>query len=168
MTTLHAQPYDISASGFYFESHEEYEQKVALAGNDYGQPVEEFEIQFIDGERIDCELAQAIGLHQGCIAAFVEACEELDEHDKCILIVAIGECGYSYDPETTTPRDFEVDLYEMDSLRELAEYFVDEGLMGEIPENLLTYFDYDALARDLAADYSEIAIAGTRYIYVCG
>lgn len=167
MTTLYAQPYDISASGFYFETPEEYDKKAAVAKNDYCQPVEEFEIQFIDGELIDCQLAQAVGLHQGTIAAFFELCEELDEHDKCILIVAIGECGYNYEPETTSPRDFEVDIYEMGSLRELAEYFVDEGIMGEIPENLLTYFDYDALARDLAVDYSEITIAGTRYVYAC-
>ena len=47
MTQLHAQPYDISASGFYFDSLEDYQAKAAKARNDYGDPVEEFEIQFI-------------------------------------------------------------------------------------------------------------------------
>ena len=167
MTTLHAQPYDISASGFYFDAAEEYEKKVKLAVNDFGQSVEEFEIQFIDGEHIDCELASAVGLNRANFAAYFDLCENIDEHDKCILIVAIGECGYSFDPGVTSPRDFDVDLYEMDSLRDLAAYFVDEGLMGEIPENLLNYFDYDALARDLTCDYSEITIAGNRYVYAC-
>lgn len=167
MTTLYAQPYDISATGFYFESVGEYDKESKKILNDFGQPVEEFEIQFIDGEQIDCELAQAIGLHQGSFPTFLEACDELDEHDKCILIVAVGECGYNYEPSKTSPRDFDIDLYEMDSLRDLAEYFVGEGLMGEIPENLIMYFDYDALARDLACDYSEITIAGTRHVYAC-
>lgn len=52
MTTLYAQPYDISATGFYFDTADQYAEKVVKVKNDYGQPVEEFEIQFIDGEMI--------------------------------------------------------------------------------------------------------------------
>ncbi len=168
MTTLYAQPYDISACGFYFETADDYNEKAKRAVNNFGQPVEEFEIQFIDGEQIDCELAKAIGLHQGSFAEFLELVEDLEDHEKVSLIIAIGECGYDYDPGKTSAGDFEVDLYEMGSMRELAEHFVDEGLMGEIPENLVMYFDYDALARDLAVEYSETTIDGSRYIYRCG
>ncbi len=53
-------------------------------------------------------------------------------------------------------------------MRELAEQFIDEGLFGEIPERLQYYLDYDAIARDLAVDYSEANIAGSRVIYRCG
>ena len=53
-TTFYAQPYDISASGFYFDSEESYLAKIGTIRNDYGQPVEEFEIQFIDGDAMDC------------------------------------------------------------------------------------------------------------------
>jgi hypothetical protein len=56
MTKLFAQPYDISAYGFYFETAAEYEEKADKLLNSYGQPVEEFEMQFIDGEGIDSEL----------------------------------------------------------------------------------------------------------------
>ena len=49
---LHAQPYYISASGFYFETVEQYDTKAAEAVNDDGARAEEFEIQFIDGEEI--------------------------------------------------------------------------------------------------------------------
>ena len=86
---------------------------------------------------------------------------------KNLLIIAVGECGYSFEAGVTCAEDFEVDLCEMDSMRELAEPFVDEGVMGDIPENLAMYFDYDALARDLGVEYSETTIAGTRYIYAC-
>ena len=53
MTTLHAQPYDITATGLYFKTAAEYDDKSDSLRNEYGQPVEEFEIQFIDGEGID-------------------------------------------------------------------------------------------------------------------
>lgn len=168
MTTLFAQPYDISASGFYFESMEEYQAKAAKARNDYGQPVEEFEIQFIDGEGIDTELGQAIGLDQGNFGAFLEFCDDLDDDQKIRLIIAYGECGYTFDAESCDPDGFDIDLYELDTMRELAELLVDEGLMGDIPERLMAYFDYDALARDLAVDYSQISVNGRGYVYRCG
>jgi hypothetical protein len=53
MTTFYAQPYDISATGFYFDIEDQYQAKIRTIKNDYGQTVEEFEIQFIDGETID-------------------------------------------------------------------------------------------------------------------
>ena len=56
----------------------------------------------------------------------------------------------------------------MDSLRELAEHFVDDGLFGEIPERLQFYLDFDAIARDLGLDYAETEIAGIRLVYRCG
>ena len=118
-TTLYAQPYDISATGFYFETAEDYAAKAAALRNDYGQPVEEVEIQFIDGEAIDAALANAIGLHQGDCAAFFAAIEEWTEDQKRDVIIAVGECGYSFgwagDPDSFAP-----DIYEMDTLRELA------------------------------------------------
>ncbi len=53
-------------------------------------------------------------------------------------------------------------------MRALAEQFVEEGLFGDIPKRLQFYIDYDAIARDLAVDYSETVIAGSRIIYRCG
>ena len=168
MTILfYAQPYDISAEGFYFRGAEEYSDKASALRNDYGDPVEEFEIQFIDGDLIDCDLAKAIGLHQGSIARFLTCAEEWDEHQKLAVIIAVGECGYSF-TETSTPDDFEVDIYRVATMRDLAEQFVDDGLFGDIPEHLANYIDLDAIARDLAVDYSEIEIAGERLIYRCG
>lgn len=45
MTTLFAQPYDISATGFYFDDYVTYQSKVSALVNEHGDPVEEFEIQ---------------------------------------------------------------------------------------------------------------------------
>lgn len=166
-TVLYAQPYDISAVGFYFRDVEEYAAKAAATRNDFGQPVEEFEIQFIDGADIDAALANAIGLNQTNAPRFFEIVDEWDEWDKRKAIIAIGECGHGFDLRTDAPDQLDVDLYEMDSLRALAEHFVDEGLFGEIPEHLAANIDYNAIARDLGMDYAEAEIAGMRLIYRC-
>lgn len=65
MTVFYAQPYDISACGFYFSDMEEYDTKYSECRNSFGGQVEEFEIQFIDGESIDAQLFEALGIHQG-------------------------------------------------------------------------------------------------------
>jgi len=64
--------------------------------------------------------------------------------------------------------DADVDIYPDMNMRELAEQFVDEGLFGDIPANLACYLDYDAMARDLAMDYTEMEIVGQRLVYRCG
>ncbi len=167
MPRLYAQPYDISANGFFFESADEYKAKAAKAKNAYGWPVEEFEIQFIDGDTIDSELFKALGVHQGNFQAYFDAVESWSEDDKVRVIIAVGEAGYTFDLNTDTRDRFDIDLYEMDSLRDLAEHFVEEGLFGEIPESIQAYLDYDAIARDLGMDYSQTTIDGTSYIYRC-
>jgi antirestriction protein len=165
MTTLYAQPYDISATGFYFDDADSYARQADALRNDYGQPVEEFEIQFIDGETIDAALAEAWGLNQANLTRFFEIVDDWSDDQKQRFIVAVGECDYSFDPATVDPNDFDVDLYETESLRDLAEQFVDEGLFGDIPKHLAPYIDYEAIARDLAVDFSTTEIAGTRLIY---
>jgi len=167
MTQLFAQPYDISAQGFYFQTTEQYQEHSAKTRNDCGFPVEEYEIQFIDGEAIDAQLFEALPVNQCNFPQFLEACDQWDEGQKQKVILAVGECGYTFDLKSGDPDDFEVDIYELDSLRELAEQFVDEGLFGEIPERLQNYLDYDAIARDLGMDYSDTTIAGKRLIYRC-
>ena len=168
MSTFFAQPYDISARGFFFETAEVFEERVASATNRYGLPVEEFEIQFIDGEMIDAALAEALDVHQGNIADYFECEAAWSDHQKRAVIIAIGECGYGFDLATGDPDDFDIDIYAVGSLRELAEQFVDEGLFGDIPAHLAHYIDYDAIARDLACDYAETCIAGMRLVYRCG
>jgi len=167
MTQLFAQPYDISASGFYFETVEEYITQASKLRNSYGQPVEEFELQFIDGESIDAELFKALNVNQSNFPAYLEAVEDWSADDKIKVIIAVGEVGYKFNLGEDAPDQFDVDLYEMDSLKDLAEQFVDEGLYGEIPEALQNYIDYEAIACDLRMDYSEIRIDGTNYIYRC-
>ena len=109
--TLFAQPYDITAHGFYFETKEEFDGKASTLPNAYGEPVEEFEIQFIDGEAIDAELAEAFGLNQANINEFVDAVETWDHWQKLTYIIVVGECGYEH---------LETDQLEMSPLKKLS------------------------------------------------
>lgn len=162
---IFAQPYDISATGFYFTTIEEYREKVRNVINDHGDPVEEFEIQFIDGERIDCAFAKAWQLDQATLSDFMTAVNEWNDGRKLHYIIAVGDCGYPHADAWPIPDDIEIDIYEIESMRELAEQFVDEGLFGDIPEHLANYIDLDAIARDLSCDYAEATIAGRRFVY---
>ena len=165
---LHAQPYDISAEGFYFSSVDEYNKQAANMKNQYGDTVEEFEIQFIDGENLDCEFAKAVGLNQANFNRVFELANEWEDHEKIRYIIAVGECGYSFDLDADNIDLLDVDIYEETSMRDLAFRFVEDGLFGEVPESFQFYIDYDAIARDLAVDYSETTISGDHLIYRCG
>jgi len=165
---LYAQPYDTSAKGFYFDDADTFYEKVKTCRNDYGQPVEEFEIQFIEGDRIDCAFSGTFELNQCNFAKFFELVDEWEDDNKTRFIIAVGECGFKFNLETDSPDDLDIDVYDVQSLRELAEQFVDEGLYGDIPKSLEFYIDYDAMARDLAVDYSMTEIAGERLAYRCG
>lgn len=168
MTQLYAQPYDCSASGFYFDDFEEYQTRSRNNRKPSGELVEEYEIQFIDGDEIDVALAKAWELGQGNFAAFLEAAETWDEDQKIRFIIAVGECGHDHDEAASNPDQIDLIYYQFDSMKELAEHFVDEGLFcSEIPETLRIYLDYDAIARDLSVDYSEVEISGTNYIFYC-
>lgn len=168
MTKLFAQPYNTDATGFYFETADEYHRRVKTVRATFGHPVEEFEIQFIDGRTIDCDLALAWKLSQANFYGYLDATTEWDVDEKRRFILAVGECGYSFDPTDTDPNAFDIDIYELGSLKELAEQFVEDGLFGDIPKPLELYIDYDAIARDLAVDYSETTIAGHALVYRCG
>lgn len=167
MPRLYAQPYDISAAGFYFEAKEEYARKADRNFNQMGGLVEEYNCNSSNGEEIDCKLFEALGVDQANFGRYLEACDEWSEDDKRRVIIAVGECGYRFDLRNDTPDDMEVDIYELDSLKALAEQFVDEGLYGEIPSSIANYLDYDAIGRDLGFDYTETEIAGTRLVYRC-
>jgi hypothetical protein len=164
-TLFYAQPYNFDAVGFQFQTMKQYEDRQSRCRDSFGQVVEEFELQFIDGEAIDAALFEALSIGQCTIGAFIDLIDKWSDGDKLAVIIAVGECGYSFDIAKDDPSDFDVNMYHDQNLKELAEQFVDEGLFGDIPERLSFYLDYDAIARDLAHDYTETTIAGQQLVY---
>ncbi|WP_305988088.1 antirestriction protein ArdA [Roseibium sp. MMSF_3544] len=167
MIQLHAQPYDTSAKGFYFSRASKYATSALNNRNSCGDIVEEYEIQFIDGEDIDCALAKAWGLNQANFGAFLEAAEDWEDDDRTRYVIAVGECGYSHEQVADDSTRVDRTFYQLSNMKELAEQFVDEGFYSEIPEKLQFYIDYEAIGRDLSVDYSEVTIAGTHFIVHC-
>ena len=51
--------------------------------------------------------------------------------------------------------------------QELMQQTLAARIRGDIPDTLQSYIDYDAIARDLAVDFSETMIAGERLVYAC-
>lgn len=167
MKEFYARPYDMDAKGFYFEDGAEFSALAKQARNGFNQPVEEFELSYVGDDALDAALFEALSVHQGSIHAYCNHVAEWDQHTKLTLIIAVGECGYSFSIGVNNPTDLEVDLYANVNLRDLAEQFIDEGLFGDIPERISHYIDYDIVARDLSADYTETNIAGQAYVYRC-
>jgi len=87
-----------------------------------------------------------------------------DPDNRERFLAQLSDRGYDRDRLDDIRR---LTLYFLDSLRDLAESFVDEGLYGEVPESLRHHIDYDSIARDLSADFSETEIAGERIVYAC-
>lgn len=114
MTTFFAQPYNIDATGFYFKTSYEFQESSHATRDRYGNEVEEYEIQFIDGERIDAELAKAYGLYQSNISDFIDFADIASDDEKIRYIIAVGEGGYAPD---TNLDDLDLDIYELDSMR---------------------------------------------------
>jgi len=64
MSQFYAMPYDLDAKGFYFEDEKTYLEKRKHLKNTYGDEVEEFSFEFINGDTIDAELFKALNVDQ--------------------------------------------------------------------------------------------------------
>lgn len=160
-TVLHAQPYDQSATGFYFSSFEEYQAKTENHVNKYGDPVEEYEIQFIDGN--DCELFAACGIDQCTIELWFDTVELLDDNEKIALFYLLDNGNYK-DIETCMEKMDEVQIYD-GNLQDAAEQLFDECYLHDVPEFLRNYIDYEKFAYDCqqGGDMNEFTFDGSTY-----
>lgn len=144
---LCATPYDTSANWFYFKTFEEYQEKQKKHFNGYGDPVEEYEVQFIDGTEDQCEFAKMVEPDQCNLEQWFEDCETycgLDELQQVAIAYLLTHLNYSFEEAMSKLDD--VQVYEgkkEDYAYELVEDCYD------LPEFAKTYFDYDAFARDL-------------------
>jgi antirestriction protein len=79
---------------------------------------------------------------------------DLDEDDKLKFNYLVEYLSYDIDEAFDNYQD--VIFYDGMTLTAVAEELVDEGLFGEVSDNLKWYLDYEAIARDLERDgYTE-------------
>lgn len=160
--TYHATPYDISATGFYFTTLEDYQAKAAFHRNDYGLPVEEYEIQYIDGDV--ATLFNALEVNQATLGLWFEQFEDLDGEDVVKAIYLAGDRGYAM--AEIPDRLEDVILFEGNARAYAEDYLERTGMLDQMPESLRFYFDVGAFARDLVlgGDITETDINGTTYV----
>lgn len=145
MITLFAQPYDICAAGFYFNSSTEFQQKFEMK-----KPVEEYEIQFIDGPETALEIFNAMHVSQSNSEAYFEIIESLADNVESIAkFCYLIEYGVCNDVDTALASLDDVTLFEgtvEEYAEDLAEscYFTDD-----VPNIFKQYFDVESFARDL-------------------
>ena len=162
MTTLHATPYNRDATGFYFTDAHDYEAKSALHVDRYGNLVEEFEIQFIDGD--DAQLFEACSINQANLNSWFDDIEFLQDHEKVNLYYLVAVAGYTLD-QALEKLD-EPSIAEA-SLRSAAEELFDECWLSSVPENIHFYIDYDKFARDCELGGDMVEFEYNNKTYTC-
>ena len=160
MTTLHATPYSCDAAGFYFESIDDYQDKAKNHLYRFGNLVEEFEIQFIDGDGM--QLFEACNINQANLNTWFNEIEFLKDYEKVSLYYLVGEVGYTL--EQALEKLDEPSITES-NLRDAATELFDECYLNSVPENVRFYIDYEKFARDceIGGDLSEFEYNGSTY-----
>lgn len=140
---LYAHPYDITHSnkGFYFSSPEDYEEKYDANFDKYH--IEEYEIQFIDGDPLDARLFDAMEVGQGEIEDFFELVDE-DEDTKLALYILMEDFGYPF--SEAKQKSDEIIIMEGTALDYVYDLIDDIGISDKMVN---MYFDYDSFGRDL-------------------
>ena len=171
MNTYHATPYDITASGFYFQSLEEYASKAAAHRNDHGQPVEEYEIQFIDGNVDDCALFSALSVSLATLEAWFDEFEgQYDGIELIKVLFLVSDQGLSM--ADIYPRRLDDVMVFEGTMRDYAEqYLEDSGIIDAVEKAGLNrfYIDVDAYARDIELEGVAVVniYANCSYVIIC-
>jgi hypothetical protein len=145
-TTLYANPHDITYTGFYFGSIDEFNKQLSQAS------YEKVEIDYIDGNNPG--LFQATKIHQGNVDLWFD---ELDKYsDDSHEASAIGYLLDMMHLHEAIKRRYEVILHR-GSLADYAfELVSDVYPLDELPDIIKHHINYDSIARDLELN-SEVA-----------
>jgi antirestriction protein len=168
MITLHAQPYDINASGFYFDELDQWKDRFKMAEEN---GVEEFELQFIDGDNEQTLFANIMEPDQANIEQWFELLDEWETKSE----VEQAAIAYLVEDLTTDVVDAfaqvegdgeEPVMMEGTVLDYAREIMDDGGMLDDMPEFLRSYFDYEAFARDLeiSGDVATFELYGKHYV----
>ena len=161
-TTLYATPYNLDAIGFYFTDIDDYQAKISGLVDSYGNAVEEFEIQFIDGDGDDARLFEACGINQANLNTWFDDIETLEGNQKISLYYLVGVAGYNL--EQALDKLDDPCIYQGD-LKDAAIELFDECWLPSVPESIQFYIDYDKFSRDCqyGGDLVEFEYTGTTY-----
>lgn len=160
MTTLHAQPFSFDARGFYFHDMTSFEAQFEANKDAFGNHVQEYEFQFIDGD--GAELFRALKIDQSTLDVWFDQVENMDEHEQAALAYLTGEC-LGMDVIDALETVDEVCLFQGNAKDYAEDVFTE--MYPDLPEGLRMYIDIEAFARDLElnGDVYEFRFEGTDY-----
>jgi len=145
-TTLYANPYDTSYSGFYFGRIEEFNEQLSQAS------YEEVEIDYIDGD--NPRLFQATKIHQSNVDLWFDELDKYsdDSHEASAICYLLD----MMDLDEAIKRMDEVILHR-GSLADYAFELVDDICsLEQLPNLIRNQIDYESIGRDLELN-SEVA-----------
>lgn len=140
MTTFYAQPYSTDFTGFYFDSAEQFDERMEEM-NEKG--CEEVEIQFIDGDMHLAQLFKSAYIGQGDIDFWFDELEDMDDQDITRLCYLLDQ-GHSMKDALNK---YDCVCLHYGTAEDYAQEIIEETT--DIPENLRYYIDYEAIARDM-------------------
>lgn len=169
-TTLYANPYNLGAAGFYFTDAVDFMGKAAKLRDRFGDPVEKFELEYIDGDH--GELFRACDIGQANLELWEEI-EELDDWQKPALFYCLDIIGMTTGEamkKSVGCYAFEDYTVNQGTAKDYADEYIDSaGMLDQMPENLRYYFNMDAFARDLVLngdiyefEYNGASFTGSR------
>ena len=150
MTNIYyAQPYNIDAEGFYFRDYEDYLRLATGHTDRFGQPVEEFRLQFSEGDLLSAYLFDAWNISSGpCLKSWIDELEDLDYWEMLAALYLAQTQGYTVNDILNYHLD-DVFFFE-GSVEDYAREEIEScGCLATLPDNLQAYFDYEAFGRDL-------------------
>ena len=168
MITLHAQPYDINANGFYFDDFDQWEDRLKMAEEN---GVEEFELQYINGDNEETLFANIMEPDQANIEQWFELLDEWETKNEveqaAIAYLVEGLNTDVVDAFAQVEGAGEEPVMMEGSVLDYAHETVDDcGMLDDMPEFLRRYFDYEAFARDLeiSGDVATLEFNGKHYV----
>jgi hypothetical protein len=157
-TILYANPYSLDATGFYFSSAEEYEAKAENLKDRFGNPVEEFEIDFIEGDAP--ELFRLAEINQSNIDFWFDGVDWLsDDSEEAYAVKFLLDLGLPL--EEALERYEDVQIFH-GTAEDYAMELIEECY--DLPEIAQRYFDYEAFARDLELNGDIVEIERDRIV----
>jgi hypothetical protein len=156
-TTLYANPYDISYTGFYFGSIDEFNKQLSQAS------YEEVEIVYINGG--NPRLFHATNINQGNVDLWFD---ELDKYsDDSHEASAIGYLLDMMHLDEAIKRRYEVILHRGNLADYAFELVKDVCSLDRLPDLIRNHIDYDSIGRDLELNSEVTELSRNVWVVNC-
>jgi hypothetical protein len=157
VTTLYANPYDISKTGFYFTSTDDYQLQMQQAS------FEEVEIDYIDGD--NPKLFEAAGINQSNLDQWFNELDSIDD-DSTEGVSIIFLLGFM-DLKDAISRYEEVIIWFGSAEDYAAELLADITDLDQLPEIIKYHIDYSGIARDMELSSEITEVSSNTWVTNC-